>query len=68
MTKKRIGLVLVFLALLLVLLAAAPMPPSPDTIILKAQQTVTIYCNGDQLIVTPASKVQADVTCRVWVR
>lgn len=37
------------------------------TINLKAQQSVTIVCNGDELIVFPVNDNEMQVTCRVWV-
>ena len=33
---------------------------------LKANQTISVYCQGDEIIVDPSSG-QVDVTCRVWV-
>ncbi len=58
--------VLVIIALML---TAAGSPPRGDSagVILKAQQSVTVTCLGDDLIISPYGDTQAQLVCRVWV-
>jgi len=63
MNKKQ-GFALVAIVLLALMLVAATYQ---TTIWLKANETVTVMCQGDELIITPYGDEQVEITCRVWV-
>ncbi|MBK7916519.1 MAG: hypothetical protein IPJ94_09695 [Chloroflexi bacterium] len=74
-TRQRFLLIIFVLTLLVVgIAAAAPTPPkspgiSPGTVIvLKPQQTLSVSCLGDELIVVPSGDLDAKLTCRVWMK
>ena len=73
--RQRFLLILFVLTLLVAgVTAVAPIPPkfpsSPGmAIVLKPQQTIMVTCvGGDALIVGPSGELDAELTCRVWVR
>lgn len=63
--RRIILLILILTAVLL--LAAAPLTTAATTIWLGANQTARVKCQGDEIIITPYSDTEIDVTCRVWV-
>lgn len=62
-------LMLCVLLIVALTLTAAGSPPRGDSagVILKAQQSVTVTCLGDDLIISPYGDTQAQLVCRVWV-
>lgn len=72
--RQRFLLILFVLTLLVVgVTAVAPIPPkSPSSprlaIVLKPQQTLSVSCLGDELIVAENGRLGAELTCRVWVK
>ncbi len=73
--RQRFLLILFVLTLLVAgVTAVAPIPPkSPSSprlaIVLKPQQTIMVTCvGGDELIVVPSGELDAELTCRVWVK
>ena len=73
-TRQRFLLIIFVLTLLVVgVAAAAPIPPkSPSSqgvvIVLKPQQTLSVSCLGDELIVVTSGDLDAELTCRVWLK
>ncbi|MBP6468930.1 MAG: hypothetical protein KBE23_03220 [Chloroflexi bacterium] len=76
MNARQRFLFILFVLILLVVgvTAVAPIPPkSPSSpglaIVLKPQQTIMVTCvGGDELIVAPSGDLDAELTCRVWVK
>lgn len=68
LTKKLATALFVFVILVALTGAAYAGGASLATIRLKGNQTITVYCDGDEILIDPYSDGQAiDVTCRVWL-
>ncbi len=75
MNARQRFLFILFVLILLVVgvTAVAPTPPkSPSSqgagIVLKPQQTLSVSCLGDELIIVPFGDLDAKLTCRVWMK
>lgn len=62
---------IIIAALFLLFLLAAIADAAPGTkawqVILKDNQTVQVYCTGDEIIITPYTDTEMGVTCRTWM-
>ncbi len=67
--KRIFAIYTAVLVMVVLMLTAAGGPPRGTSagVILKAQQSVTVTCLGDNLLISSYGNQQAELTCRVWV-
>lgn len=63
--KKR--MLVLLLVLMLFNVAFSILPPPPLDVWVGANQQALMHCKGDEFIISPVSKTEIVVTCRVWV-